>query len=106
MDEKLLGKFYENKETKFEQIKIKMNSNFNDIKIKEDYKFEIGCKIIPFETDAICFNRDFENDNLGLESPSLYRVDKINFYNKSVSNLFSKKEGPRFRITNVKKQFI
>jgi hypothetical protein len=55
MDEKLLGKFYENKETKFEQIKIKMNSNFNDIKIKEDYKFEIGCKIIPFENQYQIF---------------------------------------------------
>jgi hypothetical protein len=105
MDETLTKNNYINKETKFEQIKIKMQSKLNDLNINEDYKFEIGCNIIPYENDAICLNRNFENDSSGLGSPSLFRVDKINFQTKTLLNLFSKKEGPRFRLTNVNKLF-
>jgi hypothetical protein len=93
-----------NKETKWEKIII----NHSLYEKEEEYKFEIGCNIIPHEDGAICINRNFEFENSinfqnsqNSGNSNLFRIDKLNFTQKRAKKLFNKKEGPRFRITNV-----
>jgi hypothetical protein len=81
---------------------IKQSINLSE---KEEYRFEIGCNIQNISNKILCFNKNFDFEenyqNSGSIKNSYFRCDELLLQASSIKNLYSKQDGPRFRMTNV-----
>jgi hypothetical protein len=84
---------------------LKLNNKEKSIKIInkiKKYSFDIGATFITINNSVFCFNKN----NIQGQSNSYLKVDrikKLNFKEKYliVKNIYSKLNGPRYRVTNV-----
>ncbi len=84
------------KEMSWEKLQIKFENETN-----EDYLFDVGCNVLQASAKSlICFNKNFIFEKSS--SIQYFRVDEINLNTNTSITLFDKKDGPRFRITNVR----
>lgn len=84
---------------------IEKEMNWNEFGIKtefeEKYVFQFGFNIISLQDDnkLICLNRNNSLETTGTNH--YFRIDEININSKRTKTLYSKADGPRYRITNV-----
>lgn len=95
------------KENKSEEIETNNKENTPNEKLisnkPKKYHFDIGATFITINNSVFCFNKN----NISGQSNSYLKVDKIKNINPkeknfTVKNIYSKLNGPRYRVTNVK----
>ena len=115
--------FYENKVKVKDLVVETQNSNQVDNKInnssfifneeyfdnklnkqREKYSFDLGSCIINANNNILCFNKNTINS----QSNSYFKVDQLFLENSNhntikVKNIYSSLNGPRYRVTNVRK---
>jgi hypothetical protein len=89
----------EDKDVNITNEKLMKNKNTLN---KNKFTFDIGASFITINNSVFCFNKN----NIQGQSNSYLKVDKIkklNFKEKyfTVKNIYSKLNGPRYRVTNV-----
>jgi len=93
-----------------ETQKFIYNEEYFDKKLniqKEKYNIDLGACIINSNNQILCFNKNTINNH----SNSYFKVDKFIIEDSNenafvAKSIYSEFNGPRFRVTNVKKIFL